>query len=158
VPGAHRRTGGARIRSRIARVELSGWLRGVATPVRAAAGRVGTDAVGGRAATSSAARRTTGAGRMPTSPTTRRDGRRCGEKSYPSNTRRTELAGVATPGVNYRSRVPFRLHPLGDGNRLERPAHACSVRSIQVAENRTISSRANVQWLSYRICCVGTCS
>jgi len=40
--------------------------------------------------------------RTPTSPTTCRDGRRCGEKSCRGNIGRVELAGVATPGVNYR--------------------------------------------------------
>lgn len=47
------------------------------------------------AATSSAARRTTGIERTPTSPT-RRDGRRCCEKLHRENRSRVELAGVAT--------------------------------------------------------------
>lgn len=61
--------------------------------------RVGADAVGGRAATSSGARRTTGVGRTATSLTTCRDGRRCDEKSYRGSMKRVELAGVATLGA-----------------------------------------------------------
>jgi len=76
--------------SRVTTERRDAWLPGRGPP---AVGRVG-----GRAATSSGVRRTTGFERTPTSPMTCRDGRRCGEKSCRGNIIGMELAGVATLG------------------------------------------------------------
>lgn len=89
VPGTHARAGS---------YELPGWAPGRRDARPPGRGPPAVGRVGGRAATSSGARRTTGVERTPTSPTTCRDGRRCGEKSCRGNMSGVELAGVATPG------------------------------------------------------------